>query len=155
MRTLRADKYSHDSHEPQTALEMALEGKHKYMKTVDVLVVKMLQLIVTTFFLFVLSLWYGSILLAPLAVWYNLSAFLGGGIFATLVASGLTIGLGFYLAKLPGLVDALIKPGVEMYKLALSTVCGLGRIANTINPKAETEKPEEKATDNTADANAK
>ncbi len=123
------------------------------MKTVDVLVVKLLQLIVTTFFLFVLSLWYGSILLAPLAIWYNLSAFLGGGIFATLVASGLTIGLGFYLAKLPGLVDALIKPGVEMYKLALSTVCGLGRVANTIDPKAE--KPEEKTTDNTSGADAK
>jgi len=125
------------------------------MKTVDVLVVKLLQLIVTTFFLFVLSLWYGSILLAPLAVWYNLTAFLGGGIFATLVASGLTIGLGFYITKLPGLLDALIKPGVEMYKLALSTVCSIGRVANTIDPKPETEKTEEKAADNTTGAEAK
>jgi len=114
------------------------------MKTVDVLVVKLLQLVVTTFFLFVLSLWYGSILLAPLAVWYNLSAFLGGGIFATLVASGLTVGLGFYIARLPGLADAMIKPGIEMYKLALSTVCRIGGVANTINPKAETEKNEDK-----------
>jgi hypothetical protein len=120
------------------------------MKTVDVLVVKLLQLIVTTFFLFVLSLWYGSILLAPLAAWYNLSAFLGGGIFATLVASGLTLGLGYYIAKLPGLVDTMIKPGVEMYKLALSTVCGIGRVANTISPK--TEAP---ATDKPASAEAK
>ncbi len=119
------------------------------MKTVDVLVVKLLQLIVTTFFLFVLSLWYGSILLAPLAIWYNLSAFLGGGIFATLVASGLTIGLGFYLAKLPGLVDTLIKPGVELYKLALSTVCGLGRIASNIKPKATPANSEVKPTDST------
>jgi len=120
------------------------------MKTVDVLVVKLLQLIVTTFFLFVLSLWYGSILLAPLAAWYNLSAFLGGGIFATLVAGGLTLGLGYYIAKLPGLVDTMIKPGVEMYKLALSTVCGIGRVANSINPKAEAP-----ATDKPASAEAK
>jgi len=124
------------------------------MKTVDVLVIKLLQLIVTTFFLFVLSLWYGSILLAPLAAWYNLSAFLGGGIFATLVASGLTLGLGYYIAKLPGLVDTMIKPGVEMYKLALSTVCGIGRVANTINPKAEAEA-EAPATDKPANAEAK
>ncbi len=125
------------------------------MKTVDVLVVKLLQLIVATFFLFVLSLWYGSILLAPLAVWYNLSTFLGGGIFATLVASGLSIGLGFYIAKLPGLVDAMIKPGVEMYKLAFSTVCSLGRVASTIDPKPKTEKSEEKAADSTAGAEVK
>jgi len=123
------------------------------MKTVDVLVVKLLQLIVTTFFLFILSLWYGSILLAPLAAWYNLSAFLGGGIFATLVAGGLVIALGFYLTKLPGLIDALIKPGVEMYKLALSSVCGIGRVANAIDPKAE--KVEEKPADDTAGAEAK
>ncbi len=125
------------------------------MKTVDVLVVKLLQLIVTTFFLFVLSLWYGSILLAPLAVWYNLSAFLGGGIFATLVAGGLTIGLGIYISRLPGLIDTMIKPGVEMYKLALSTVCGIGRVASTIDPKPETEKTEEKPADNTTGAEAK
>ncbi len=127
------------------------------MKTVDVLVVKLLQLVVTTFFLFVLSLWYGSILLAPLAVWFNLSTFLGGGIFATLVAGGLTIGLGFYLARLPGLMDTMIKPGVEMYKLALSTVCGIGRVASDIDPKpaAETEKKEEKPASSTADAEAK
>ncbi len=125
------------------------------MKTVDALVVKLLQLVVTTFFLFVLSLWYGSILLAPLAVWYNLSTFLGGGIFATLVAGGLTLGLGYYIARLPGLVDTMIKPGVEMYKIALSTVCGIGRVANTINPKAETEKNEGKPTDSTASADAK
>ncbi|MCF6323351.1 MAG: hypothetical protein L3J89_03345 [Gammaproteobacteria bacterium] len=125
------------------------------MKTVDVLVVKLLQLIVTTFFLFVLSLWYGSILLAPLAVWYNLSAFLGGGIFATLVASGLTVGLGFYIAKLPGLIDTMIKPGVEMYKLALSTVCGIGRVASAINPKTETEKNEDKPANSTASTDAK
>lgn len=123
------------------------------MKTVDVLVVKLLQLIVTTFFLFVLSLWYGSILLAPLAVWYNLAQFLGGGIFATLVAGGLTIGLGVYISKLPGLADALIKPGKELYKLALSTVCGIGRVANTIDPTAE--KSEEKAPENTAGAEVK
>ncbi|HED40468.1 MAG TPA: hypothetical protein ENJ13_08585 [Chromatiales bacterium] len=125
------------------------------MKTVDVLVVKLLQLIVTTFFLFVLSLWYGSILLAPLAVWYNLSAFLGGGIFATLVAGGLTIGLGIYISRLPGLIDTMIKPGVEMYKLALSTVCGIGRVASTIDPKPETAKTEEKPADNTTGAEAK
>jgi len=125
------------------------------MKTVDVLVVKLLQLIATTFFLFVLSLWYGSILLAPLAVWYNLSAFLGGGIFATLVAGGLTLGLGYYIARLPRLVDTMIKPGIEMYKIALSTVCGLGRVANAINPKAATEKNEDKPADSTASTDAK
>lgn len=123
------------------------------MKTVDVLVIKLLQLIVTTFFLFVLSLWYGSILLAPLAVWYNLSAFLGGGIFATLVAAGLTVGLGFYLTKLPGLVDVMIKPGVEMYKLALASVCGLGRLASTINPK--TTQPAAETADSSASTDAK
>lgn len=123
------------------------------MKTVDVLVVKLIQLIVTTFFLFVLSLWYGSILLAPLAVWYNFAGFLGGGIFATLVAGGLVIGLGFYITKLPGLVDALIKPGVEMYKLALSTVCGIGRVANAIDP--DSDKPAAKTEEETAGAEAK
>ena len=109
-------------------------------KRVDLIVIRSIQPVVLTFFTFAVFLYYGFAALIPMAIWVQMSAALSG-VFGDII--GTTLGIvalcaaGFYIAKIPGLVDALLGIGMDIGKLAAASVKRVGQLAESVKNDEE------------------
>ena len=114
------------------------------MKTIDMALVRILQFLVLLFFTFVVFLWYGLASLIPLALWVNLTDFFTGAfgpIMSTVIALIIIGALGFYLAKIPKLIETFLATGVDLIKLGNTSVRRMSDIAAAVKNDAP---PQEK-----------
>jgi len=110
------------------------------MKTIDIALVRFLQFLVLLFFTFVVFLWYGCASLIPLALWVNLTEFFSaafGPIFSTIMALIIIGALGFYLSKIPKLIETFLATGVDLIKLGNASVRRLGDITAAVRNDAQ------------------
>ncbi len=109
------------------------------MKTVDMAFVRLLQFMVLLFFTFVVFLWYGIATLIPLALWVNLTDFFSGAfgpIMSTIISLIMIGALGFYLAKIPKLIETFLATGVDLIKLGNTSIRRMGDIAAAVKNDA-------------------
>ena len=105
------------------------------MKTIDIALVRLLQALVLLFFTFIVFLWYGCAALIPLALWLNLTEFFHGAFGPVLAALGSLVlvgAFGFYLVKIPLLIDAFLGTGTDLIRLANTNVKRMGAIAEAL-----------------------
>jgi len=119
------------------------------MKMIEYSLVRLLQLLVLVFFTFVVLLWFGVALLLPLTLWFNLTSFFGivfWPLIAMLLALAVVGAIGFYMSKIPKLVETLFGLGVDLAKLGYNCIKRLGEIAasvhnGTVTPAPKTDAP--------------
>ena len=114
------------------------------MKTIDIALVRFLQFLVLLFFTFVVFLWYGCASLIPLALWVNLTDFFAAafGPVISMVLALIMIGaFGFYLSKIPKLIETFLATGVDLIKLGNTSIRRMGEIALAVKNDAP---PQEK-----------
>lgn len=99
------------------------------MKALDVGLVRALQLLVLTFFTIVVLLWYGCVLLIPLALWLNLTEVLSllfGWLPAALLSLAVIAGLGMHVFSTPRLLEAFLGTGSALIDVAVQCVRRIG-----------------------------
>ncbi len=113
-------------------------------KRVDLIVIRSVQFLVLTFFTFAVFLYYGFVALVPMAIWLNMGAALAS-VFGVVLGYGLgmvaVIAALFYMAKIPGLVDAGLGVGIELGRLASSVVGRIGELAENAGKEEEATSP--------------
>lgn len=110
------------------------------MKSLDIVLIRSLQFLVMLFFTFIVFLWYGFAALIPLALWLNLTEFFTGAFgptFSTLLSLVLIGAFGYYLSKIPSLLETFLATGVDLIKLAATNTKRLGAIATSVNNNIE------------------
>jgi hypothetical protein len=113
------------------------------MKTLNMTLVRLLQLLVLLFFTFAVFLWYGCALLIPLTLWMNLTEF-----FSTLinpmVAATMSLAiislLTLYLSRIPKLLETFLATGIDLIKLGHSNIQRLSDVARAIRQETESRK---------------
>ncbi len=109
------------------------------MKSIDIALVRFLQFLVLLFFTFAVFLWYGSIALAPLALWVNLTDFFSAA-FSPITSAiiGLIIigAIGVYLSTIPKLVETFMITGFDLIKLGNSSVKRMGGMLEAVKNDA-------------------
>lgn len=114
------------------------------MKTLDMVLVRILQFLVLLFFTFIVFLWYGCASLIPLALWVNLTEFFSaafGPIISTVMALIIIGALGLYLSKIPKLIETFLATGIDIIKLGNTCVQRMNGIAAAVKNDAP---PQEK-----------
>jgi len=114
------------------------------MKKIDAVVIRAFQFLLLMFFTFTVFLYYGSILMIGLSLWFNLTAMLGhifGDFLSAIFALALLLGICYYIAKMPRLVETYLAVGMDLIKLAYSSVTRFGELlgggkAGGVPPKA-------------------
>lgn len=122
------------------------------MDKVNLGLAKFLQLIVIVFFTFGLAVYFGSLLLIPLAILIGvvdiLTAIGINGIFATFVALPAVGWVCFTIYNIPGLFQALVDTGTKLYQLSIEQNKAFDNITNSM----KAEKNEEAAAETTEQA---
>lgn len=103
------------------------------------IVVRSIQLLVALFFTFCALSWFGSLLVIPLAVWFNLIGLLSAigfnSLFAAVVSIPLLVAGLFYLHKIPHLSWTLFDIGMNVVHLGLANFQRIDNIAK-LDPSA-------------------
>lgn len=113
------------------------------MKTLDMALVRLLQLLVLLFFTFAVLLWYGCALLIPLALWMNLTEFfstLTNPMIATTMSLAIITILTLYLSKIPKLLETFLATGIDLIKLGHGSIHRLSKVARAIRHETESQK---------------
>ena len=122
------------------------------MDKVNLGLAKFLQLIVIVFFTFGLAVYFGSLLLIPLAILIGivdiLTAIGFNGIFATIVALPAVGWVCYTIYNIPGLFQALVDTGMKLYNLSIEQNKTFESITKGMRP----EVTEEAATETTKNA---
>lgn len=109
-------------------------------KLVDIIVVKSFQFAVLTFFTSIVFLWYSIGALIPFAIWLQLTETFAS-IFGYMIGSALGMVLVgaffFYVAKIPGLLSALLGVGIDLIKVASASIDKIGQLANCVKEDDE------------------
>lgn len=104
-------------------------------------VAKLLQFVVIVFFAFVLSFYFGSLLLVPLALLIAavdiLSAIGFNGIFATIVAVPAIGWVCFKVYAIENLFQTLLDTGIKLYQIGVAQNKVFEEIANKSKPATE------------------
>ncbi len=101
------------------------------MKKIDAVVIRAFQFLLLMFFTFAVFLYYGSILMIGLSLWLNLTAMLGhifGDFLSAILALAILLGICYYIAKMPRLVETYLAVGMDLIKLAHSSVTRFGEL---------------------------
>lgn len=109
------------------------------MKTLDIALIRLLQLLVLLFFTVAVFLWYGCALLIPLTLWLNLTGFFSALInpaVAAVVSLLITGLVSFYLSRIPRLLETFLATGIDLIKLGHSSSERLADIARTLRHEA-------------------
>ncbi len=107
------------------------------MDKVNLALVRIIQFSILVFFALILSAFFGTLLLLPLALLYHFIGFLDhgigfNGIFAFIVAVPAVIYV-FYLGyRIPGFYNAVVETGFKLYNLARDQHMALEKIARSI-----------------------
>ncbi len=107
------------------------------MDKANLALVRIIQFSILVFFALVLSAFFGTLLLLPLALLYHVIGFLDhgigfNGIFAFFVAVPAVIYV-FYLGyRIPGFYNTVMDTGFKLYHLARDQHLALEKIARTI-----------------------
>jgi len=113
---------------------------------------KFLQFVVIVFFTFVLSFYFGSLLLIPLAILIGLVDLLTAigfnGIFATIVAVPAAGWVCYAIYNIPNLFQALLDTGIKLYQLGTAQNKVFEGISDALKPAETTESTE--STENTS-----
>ncbi len=125
---------------------------------------KFLQFVVIVFFTFVLSFYFGSLLLIPLAILIGivdlLTAIGFNGVFAAIVGIPAAGWVCYAIYNIPNLFQALLDTGIKLYQLGTAQNTVFSGISDALKP-AEAEKSttdsenaqlSEKSDDSTADS---
>jgi hypothetical protein len=110
------------------------------MKTLDIALIRLLQLLVLLFFTCAVILWYGCALLLPLTLWLNLTGFFSSLLnpaIAAVVSLLITGLLSFYMTRIPRLIETLLATGIDLIKLGHSSSARLGDIVRTLRHEAK------------------
>lgn len=103
-------------------------------------VAKILQFVVIVFFAFVLSFYFGSLLLIPLGILVAivdiLSAIGFNGIFATIVGVPAVGWLCYKVYQIENLFPTLLQTGIKMYELGIAQNKLFEGVAETVKPAA-------------------
>ncbi|MFQ5488188.1 MAG: hypothetical protein ACE5ET_07085 [Gammaproteobacteria bacterium] len=118
------------------------------MKKIDAAIVRVFQFLLLMFFTFTVFLYYGSILMIALSLWVNLTAMLGhvfGAFLSAILALALLLGVCYYIAKIPRLVETYLAVGMDLIKLAYSSITRFGELLgkSKTDPPAAAGKPAE------------
>lgn len=97
------------------------------------IVVRLIQLMVALFFTFCALSWFGSLLVLPLAVWFNLIDLLSvigfNALFAAVISIPLVVAGLYYLHLIPQLSWTLFDIGMNVVHLGLANFQRLDNIA--------------------------
>lgn len=129
------------------------------MDKVNLGLAKFLQLIVIVFFTFGLAVYFGSLLLIPLAILIGivdiLTAIGFNGIFATIVALPAVGWVCYTVYNIPGLFQSLVDTGMKLYNLSIEQNKAFESITKGMQPEPveeaaseTTQKSETAADDN-------
>ena len=125
------------------------------MDKVNLGLAKFLQLIVIVFFTFGLAVYFGSLLLIPLAILIGivdiLTAIGFNGIFATIVALPAVGWVCYTIYNIPGLFQALVDTGMKLYNLSIEQNKTFEGITKGMKPEV-TEEAADAATETTQNA---
>lgn len=87
-------------------------------------IAKLIQFFIIVFFAFILSFYFGSLLLIPLALLIAvidiLSAIGFNGIIATLFAIPIVLWIGFKIYSIESLFQTILETGIKIYRIGLS-----------------------------------
>ncbi|HFQ91415.1 MAG TPA: hypothetical protein ENK29_00905 [Chromatiales bacterium] len=113
------------------------------MNKVEFGVIKIFQFLMLLFFTFAVFFYYGSILMIALTLWQFLAAVFSffGSFLSAIVSLAALGGILYYIAKIPGLVDALLSIGMEIIKMGYRTVCRFGEMAEKARGEIEASAP--------------
>ncbi len=113
-------------------------------------IAKVLQFVVIVFFAFVLSFYFGSLLLIPLAVLVAIVDILGAigfnGIIATIIGVPAVGWLCYKVYSIENLFQALLDTGIKLYEIGIAQNKVFEGIANSIKPE-----PVESSSDSSSD----
>ncbi len=113
------------------------------MKKIDIAIVRAIQFLLLMFFTFAVFLYYGAALMIALSLWSNLSALFGyvfGAFLSAILGFAALLGICYYLAKMPRLGETYLAVGMELVKLAHSSITRFGRLLSD-HDKQEKDAP--------------
>jgi len=107
------------------------------MQTVEIILVRLLQLANMLFFTFSVLVYVGAAILIPLAVLVGIVNVLSygigfNGIFATLVAIPIIVWLGYTLYRIPNVLQIIFDTGWTLIKMGASNFKNFDTIAQNI-----------------------
>ncbi|HHH35794.1 MAG TPA: hypothetical protein ENK48_03075 [Gammaproteobacteria bacterium] len=103
------------------------------MKKIDIAIIRLFQFLVLMFFTFAVFLYYGSVLMLALALLTNLTALFGhvfGAFLSAILGFAVLLGLCYYIAKLPRLVETFLGVGMDLIRLAHGSVSRFGALVS-------------------------
>ena len=109
------------------------------MKSLDIALVRTLQFLVMLFFTSIVFLWYGCAALIPLAIWYNIMQFFSGAlgpIISIVMSFAMIAFAGYYMFKIPKLLETFVATGADLSKLGYASVRRMGDIAASLRNDA-------------------
>lgn len=114
------------------------------MEKVNLGFAKFLQFVVIVFFTFVLSFYFGSLLLIPLAILIGvvdiLTAIGFNGVFATIVAIPAVGWVCYAIYNIPNLFQALLDTGIKLYQLGTAQNKVFESISEALKPAETADK---------------
>ncbi len=109
-------------------------------KRVDLFVIKSIQLLVLTFFTCAVFLYYGFVAMIPMAIFVHLSATLAN-VFGDMIGTALgliTVSCAlFYIAKVPGLMNAGLAIGIDVGKMGAAAIQRIGKLSEATKSDEE------------------
>ena len=111
------------------------------MQLINIVLVRIVQLIVVLFFTFALSFFFGGLLLLPLAALVGVVNLLShgfgmDGILATIIAIPVVVVVGYFLYKVPDLFQAIIDTGTSLFNLGALAFKRFETIVNSLRDKS-------------------
>lgn len=118
------------------------------MKKIDIAIIRAFQFLLLMFFTFIVFLYYGSVLMITLSLWVNLTTMLEhvfGAFLSAILALAVLLGICYYVAKIPRLVETYLTAGMDLIKLAYGSVNRFGELVGKDKSAVQTEtvKPAE------------
>lgn len=112
-------------------------------------IAKILQFVVIVFFAFVLSFYFGALLLIPLAILVAIVDILGAigfnGIIATIIGVPAVGWLCYKVYNIENLFQTLLDTGIKLYEIGIAQNKLFENIAEKIRPAAKEESEQEKS----------
>jgi hypothetical protein len=106
------------------------------MEKINVGLVRFVQLCLFVFFLYTGLIYIGMILLVPFGVFYHLYSFLhflsGSGVISSVLALGAVGALGYYLSKMPNVIQLLVDAGTQLARLGIDQIQQLNTLAKSV-----------------------
>ena len=103
------------------------------MNMLNIIFIRSTQAAIGIFFVFVISAFFGLLLLTPLAVLYHLTNFFtslgANGIFAFIVSAPLSAAIFYRGYKIEGLYNAIAQTGIQLIHIAKQQLLAIDSIA--------------------------